>query len=154
MKEKIIYSNKGLFLAYSIANIFLMFFLLTLLILLFNDIFILSRVGFVFFVGIHISLLFFIKIQYLRIAYDEEKQLIEFHYNRRFGLKWQKKSRTVQLPLKQFDGYTLTKDSFGLTNISFFKREKKERYELGPFHIGFISKSEHHLLEETFGNSL
>jgi len=154
MKEKIIYYNKNLFLAYSVANILLMFFLLTLLILLFNDIYILSRVGFVFFVGIHISLLFFIKIQYLRIAYDEEKQLIEFHYNKRFGVNWQQKSRTVLLPFNQFDGYSLSKDSFGLTIISFFKLENKERYELGPFHIGFISHNEHQLLEETFGSSL
>ena len=106
------------------------------------------------FVGAHLFLLFFINVHYLCIYYDEAKQKIEFHYNKRFGLKWQQRSRTVLLPLKQFDGYKLQKDSLGLHTISFYKLEKKEKYELGPFHIVFLSKKERQNLEDAFGESL
>ena len=102
MNEKKIYDNKGLFILYGMVNLLMILFLLILLVLLFNDIYVLSRVGFVIFVGAHLFLLFFIKIQYLRIFYDEEKQKIEFHYNKRFGFRWQQKARTVLLPLNQF----------------------------------------------------
>ena len=124
------------------------------MILLFNDIYVLSRTGFVVFVGIHLFLLFFIKIHYLYILYNDEKQKIEFHYNKRFGLKWARKSRTVLLPLKQFDGYKISKDSMGISTISFFKLEHKERYELGPFHVGFIPQKVKEAIKETFGESL
>lgn len=154
MTEKKIYDNKLLFILYGFINIFLLLFLLTLLILLFNDIYVLSRAGFVVFVGAHLFLLFFIKIHYLCIYYNEEKQKIEFHYNKRFGLKWQQKTRTVLLPLKQFDGYKNSKDSLAISVISIFKLEHKERYELGPFHVGFISKKEKKLMKDTFGESL
>ena len=154
MKEKKIYCNKNLFIGYGTVNLILMLILLTLIILLYNNIHVLSRIGFIFFVGIHISLLFFIKIQYVRISFDEEKQLIEIDYNKRFGWKWQQKARTVLLPLRQFDGYKLTKDSIGITVISFFKLEQKDHYELGPFHIGLISKKEAQILKDAFGETL
>ncbi len=154
MNPKKIIDNKRLFIFYGVINVLLIIGLLTLLILLFNDIYILGRVGFVIFVGIHLFLLFFIKIQYLCIFYDEEKQTIEFHYNKRFGLNWQKNSRTVLLPFKQFDGYQITKDSLGFITISFFKLEKKEKFELGPFHIGLITGNEKQQLENAFGESL
>jgi hypothetical protein len=154
MTEKKIYDNKLTFILYGLVNIFLLLFLLTVLILLFNDIYILSRGGFVIFVGAHLFLLFFIKIHYLCIYYNDEKQKIEIHYSKRFGLKWQKKIRTVLLPLKQFDGYKTSKDSLAILVISIFKLEHKERYELGPFHVGFISKKEKQLMKDTFGESL
>lgn len=154
MSEKKIFDNKAIFILYGVLNIVLLLVLLTLIILLFNNIYILGRIGFVLFVGIHLFLLFFIKIHYICIFYDEEKQKIEFHYNKRFGLRWQKKSRTVQLPLKQFDGYKIHKDSMGISVISFFKLENKERFELGPFHIGVISKGKMKHMEDTFGDSL
>ena len=154
MKEKKIYSNKGLFIGYGIVNLLLVLILLTLIILLINDIQVLSRVGFIFFVGIHISLLFFIKIQYLRISYDDDEQKVEFHYNKRYGLKWEQKARTVLLPMKQFDGYKITTDSLGIIIISIFKLEKKEQYELGPFYVGYISKAEKQRIEDAFGKPL
>ena len=154
MTEKKLYDNKPLFLLYGLVNLLLILFLLTLLILIFNDVFILSRIGFVIFVGVHLFLLFFIKIHYLCIFYNDEKQKFEFHYNRRFGFRWQQKTRTVLLPLKQFDGYEISKDSMGITVLSFFKKEQKEQYELGPFHVGFISKKEAQLFQDTFGEAL
>ncbi len=90
----------------------------------------------------------------MSIYYDDEKQKIEINYNKRFGLKWKQKIRTVLLPLTQFDGYKMSVDFMGISIISFFKLEQKERYELGPFHIGFISKKEKQLMENTFGASL
>jgi hypothetical protein len=152
--EKKLLDTRNIFILYGVINLLLILILLTLLILIFNDIYILSRIGFVVFVGVHLILLFFIKIHYLCIYYDEGKQKIEFHYNKRFGLKWQQRSRTVVLPFKQFDGYKLQKDSLGLLTISFFKLEKKEKYELGPFHIVFINKKERRNLEDAFGESL
>ena len=154
MQNKKLLDSSSLFILYGVLNILLIFALLALVILFFNDIYILSRTGFVAFVGIHLFLLFFIKIQYACIFYDEEKQVIEFHYNKRFGLKWRQKSRTVLLPLKQLDGYKISKDSMGISIISFFKLEQKERYELGPFHIGYISNGVKQKLEEAFGESL
>ena len=152
--ERKIFDNKLLFMLYGLVNVLLFIFLITLVILLLNDIYILSRIGFVIFVGIHLFLLFFIKIHYVCIYYNDEKQKIEFHYNRRFGLMWQKKIRTVLLPLKQFDSYEISKDSLGIMVVSFYKLEQKERYELGPFHIGLISKKEMQLFEDTFGTAL
>lgn len=154
MPEQKIYENKVLFMLYGIVNILLLLFLLTLLTLYLNDIYILSRVGFVMFVGLHLFLLFFIKMHYLCIFYDEEKQSIEFHYNKRFGWKWQQKIKTVLLPGKQFDRYKISKDSMGISVISFFKLEQKERYELGPFYIGYLSIKEKQLLKAAFGESL
>jgi len=154
MSEKLLFENRLLFVIYGVLNVLLLAILLVLLVLIFNDIYILSRIGFVFFIGIHLALLFFIKIQYLRISYDEGKQKIEFHYSKRFGLKWHKNARTVLLALSQFDGYEISKDSFGLAIISFYKLEKKERYELGPFYIGFISGKQSSALVEAFGESL
>ena len=135
-------------------NLILIVILLILLIFIFNDIYILSRIGFLLFVGLHLSLLFFIKIHYLCIFYYEEKQKIEFHYSKRFGLKWQKRVRTVLLPLKQFDGYEISRDSLGIAIITFYKLEKKERYELGPFHVGILSRKVRKVLEKAFGESL
>lgn len=154
MNEKKIFDSKVLFLIYGIVNIFLIVILLTLIILLFNDIYILSRIQFVVFVGFHLFLLFFIKIHYLSIFYDDKNQKIEFHYNRRYGLRWQKRVRTVLLPLKQFDGYKIEKDIMGISVLTFYKFENKERYELGPFHVGMISVKEKKELENTFGKSL
>ena len=154
MAEKKIYDNKLVFILYGLINIFLLVFLITLLILLFNDIYVLSRIGFVIFVAAHLFLLFFIKIHYLCIYYKDEKKKIEFHYSKRFGLKWQQKIRTVLLPLKQIDSYEISMDFMKISVISFFKIEQKDRYELGPFHIGFISKKEKQLMKDTFGESL
>jgi hypothetical protein len=42
----------------------------------------------------------------------------------------------------------------GFSAISFFKLEQRERYELGPFHIGFLSKRIKKNLEDSFGESL
>jgi len=152
--EKKLLDTRISFILYGVINLLLILILLTLLVLIFNDIYILSRVGFVIFVGVHLFLLFFIKINYLCIFYDEGKQKIEFHYNKRFGWKWHQRSRTVLLPLGQFDGYKLQKDSLGLLSISFYKLEKKEKYELGPFHIAFLNKKERQNLEDAFGESL
>lgn len=154
MAEKKIYENKVLFLIYGIFNSILLIILLVLLVLIFNDIYILSRFGFVAFVGVHLLLLFFIKMHYLCIYYNDKKHIIEFHYSKRFGWKWQQKIKTVLLPMKQFDGYKISKDSMGLTMVSFYKLEQKEQYELGPFHIGMVSKKENQLLNDIFGKSL
>ncbi|MCG8309320.1 MAG: hypothetical protein MI975_18140 [Cytophagales bacterium] len=154
MKEMTLFDNKALFVLYGIINFILIIALLILLGLFFNDIHILNRTGFFIFIGVHIFLLFFVKIHYLRIFYREDLQKIEFRYNRRFGLKWKQKSRTVLLPLRQFDGYSISKDSLGISVISFFKLDQRERFELGPFHIGFISKKEKENLESSFGESL
>ena len=154
MQNKKILDSRFLFILYGALNLLLILTLLILVILFFKDIYILSRIGFVVFVGIHLFLLFFIKIHYLCIFYDEEKQIIEFLYNKRFGLKWRQKSRTVLLPLKQLDGYKLSNDSIGTSIISFFKLDQKERYELGPFYIGYISDKVKQKLEEAFGESL
>jgi hypothetical protein len=91
MVAKKIYSNKGLFILYGMANLFLLIFLLTLLILYLNDIYIINRIGFVVFVGVHLVLLFFIKIHYLCIFYYDKEQKIEFHYNK----QWQTKSHYI-----------------------------------------------------------
>lgn len=154
MAEIRIYNNKLLFWLYGVVNLLLIILLLTLLIFFINDIYILSRIGFIIFVGVHLFLVFFVKIHYVCIFYNDEKQKIEIHYNRRFGFKWQQKIRTVLLPLKQFDGYRITKDSMGISIIVFYKFEQKERYELGPFHVGFISKMEKQLMEDAFGAAL
>jgi hypothetical protein len=139
---------------YGGINIILILLLLTLIIFLYNDIYILGRIGFVIFVGVHLFLLFFIKIQYLCIFYDEAKQKIEFHYNKKFGWKWRQKVRTVLLPMKQFNGYKLSTDSMGISVISFYKLEQKEQYELGPFHVGIMSNKEKQNLENAFGKAL
>jgi len=154
MSENKLFDNRLLFILYGLLNVFLIIILLVLIIFLINEIYILSRTGLVIFVGIHLFLLFFIKIHYLCIIYNEEKQKIEFHYNKRFGLRWQKRSKTVLLPLKQFDGYKIDKDSMRISTISFFKLEQKDRYELGPFHVGVLSKRKRIILEENFGESL
>ena len=149
--ETKIYDNRILFSVYGIVNIALIILLLTLLTLIFNEVYILSRFGFVIFVGIHLMLFFFVKIHYLSIFFDKNGKQIEFHYNRKFGLKWREKSRTTLLPIHQFDGYRISKDSLGLSVISFFKKENTERYELGPFHVGYISKKEIQRLKDSFG---
>lgn len=146
--------TKNLFVLFGMINVMLILILLTLLILIFNDIYILSRTGFVIFVGIHLFLLFFVKIHFLRIDYDDERQKIEFHYTKRFGFRWLQNSKTVLLPLSQFDGYKLGKDTMGMITITFYKLEKKEKYELGPFHIGFLTKKQRKNLEDAFGESL
>jgi energy-coupling factor transporter transmembrane protein EcfT len=140
MEAKKLYSNHFIFSLYSYINVLLIIFLLTLLVLIFNQIYVLSRFGFVIFVGIHLALLFFVKVHYLSIYLDEENKKIEFHYNRKFGFRWLRKSRTSLLPLKQLESYKISKDSLGLPMISFFKKENKELYELGPFHVGHISQ--------------
>ena len=152
--ERKIFDNKLLFMLYGVVNFLLIIILLTLLIFFINDVYILSRIGFILFVGVHLFLVFVVKIHYLCIYYDDKKQKIEFHYNRRFGLMWQKKIRTVLLPLKQFDSYKISKDSIGIAIISFYKLDQKERFELGPFHVGLISKKEMQLLEDSFGTAL
>ena len=154
MAETKLIDNKYQFLLYGAINALLLIILMAILILFFNDIFIISRTVFVLFVGLHLFLLFFIKIHYLCAIYDDRKQLIEFHYNKKFGINWKKKTRTALLPLMFFDGYTLEKDAVGLYAISFFKLENKERYELGPFHIGLLSGHKKELLKSTFGESL
>jgi len=154
MSEKLLFENRRLFVLYGALNVLLIAALLVLLVLILNEIYILGRIGFVIFVGIHLSLIFFIKVHYLRISYDEENQKIEFTYNKKFGLKWQINARTVILPLHQFDGYELNKDSLGIAFISFYKLEKKERYELGPLSVGIISRRQRSALNEAFGDSL
>lgn len=149
-----LFDNKILFILYGILNTLLLLILITILILFFNDIFLINRTVFVLFVGIHLFLLFFVKVHYLNVHYHEQKQIIEFHYNRKFGINWNKKARTVLLPLKQFDGYQIEKDALGLHIITFFKLENKERFELGPFHIGLLSKSIKKGFENSFGESL
>ena len=142
MNEEKLYDNKLLFMAYGLVNIVLVVFLLVLLILIYNDIYILGRIGFVAFVGIHITLIFFIRIHYVCVYFDSQKRKVEIHFNRKFGLKWPQKSKTVLLPIDQFDGYKITTDSMGLQLVSFYKIQDKDRYELGPFSVGFISKKE------------
>lgn len=151
---KKIYNNRILFSAYGIINIVLIIFLLTLLILIFNDIYILSRIGFVVFVGIHIVLIFFVRIHYVCIYTDADKRTVEIHFNRKFGLKWLQKSKTVLLPFDQFDGYKISADSMGVMIVSFYKIQDKDRYELGPFSVGFISKKEKKQLVAAFGDPL
>jgi hypothetical protein len=92
-----------------------------------------------------------VKVHYLSIFYDRSKEKLEFNYNRKFGLNWMKKSRTTLLPLKQLQGYTLSKDSLGLPVISFFKIEKGVKYELGPFHVGRISGRQLKKLQDSLG---
>ena len=149
--EKKLFDNRLIFNIYGWINVFLMVFLLMLLILIFNQIYVLSRFGFVIFVGIHLALLFFVKVHYLSVYYDEEKQKLEFHYNRKFGFRWIKKSRTSLLPLKQLKRYKISSDSLGLPTISFFKKENKELYELGPFHVGYISDKNMKSLVDSLG---
>jgi hypothetical protein len=154
MAEIKLIDNRHQFLLYGVINVLLLITLIIILILFFNDIFIFSRTVFVLFVGIHLFLLFFIKIHYLSAFYNDRKQTIEFHYNKKFGIYWKKKSRKVLLPLMQFDGYKLEKDAVGLYAISFFKLENKDRYELGPFYIGILSNTKKELIKSTFGESL
>jgi hypothetical protein len=151
---KILYNNSRLFVFYGMLNLCLLLFLLTLIIFLFNEIYILSRAVFVLFIGVQTALVFFIRIHFLQVAWNENAQTIEFLYNRKFGIRWRKNATKVILPLAQFDGYSKKKDSVGLSTLSFFKLEKKERYELGPFHVGIISTKDKLTLEETFGQSL
>ncbi len=153
MAEMKIFENKWLFILYGGINTLLILILLTLITFLYNDIYLLGRIGFVIFVGVHLTLLFIIKIHYVCIFYDEADKKIEFHYNKQFGWKWRQKIRTVLLPVKQFDSYKISKDSMGLSVISFYKLEKKEQFELGPFHIGFISIEQKQLLKNAFGES-
>lgn len=153
MGEKKLYDNKQIFIWYGLFNVVLFIILLTILIFLINEIYILNRIGFVLFVGTHLFLVFFVKIHYMSIYYNDDKQKIEFHYNRRFGLKWQNKIRTVLLPLKQFDSYKISKDSMGLGIISFYKLEQNERYELGPFHVGIILRKEKQIIKDTLGET-
>lgn len=154
MAETKLIDNKYQFLLYGVINVLLLLILIVILILFFNDIFIISRTVFVLFVGLHLFLLFFIKIHYLCAIYNDQKQVIEFHYNKKFGIYWQKNSRTVSLPFKQFNGYKIEKDTVGLYAVSFYKLENKERFELGPFHIGILYKANRELLKSTFGESL
>jgi hypothetical protein len=154
MTNKKLYDNHSLFAAYGLINIMLVIFLLVLLVLIFNEIYLLTRIEFVAFIAIHIFLLFFVRIHYLKVFFDQKQKKVEFHYNRRFSLTWLKNSRTVLLPLGQFDGYEIKKDSLGLAIISFYKKKNDERYELGPFVVGFISKRERLFLKESLGESL
>ena len=139
---KRIFDNGALFRIYGWINIILVLFLLTLLVLIFNEVYVLSRVGFVVFVGIHLALIFFIRIHYLCVFIDEENERIEFHYNKRFGWRWQHKARTTLLPMKRFERHEIGKDSIGLPTISFFKKENEEEFELGPFRVGYISSKD------------
>jgi hypothetical protein len=154
MNEKKLYDNKLLFMAYGLVNIILVVFLLALLILIFNEIYILGRIGFVAFVGIHITLIFFIRIHYVCVYFDSQKRKIEIHFNRKFGLKWLQKTKTVLLPIDQFDGYKIAADSMGLPSVSFYKIQDKDRYELGPFSVGYISKEEKKQLTSALGERL
>ena len=151
---RIIYSNARLFVIFGIFNLMLLGFLLALIILLFNEVYIVSRTIFVLFVGLQTFLVFFVQLHYLKVTWDDDAQLIDFRYNKKFGLRWRQNTTKIDLPLAQFDGYRLQKDNLGLCAISFFKLERKERYELGPFHIGIIYGKERKSLEETFGESL
>jgi hypothetical protein len=151
MNEKKLYDNKWLFISYGLVNIVLVVFLLVLLILIFNDIYLLSQAGFVVFVGIHITLIFFVRIHYVSIYANAEKRKIEIHFNKKFGLKWHQKSKTVLLSFDQFDGYKITVDSMGFLSVSFYKIQDKDRFELGPFSVGFISKKEKMQLKAAFG---
>ena len=152
MEEQKIIDNRITFIVYGVLNIVLLLVLIAILILYFNDVFVLSRFEFVLFIGVHLFLLFYVKVHYLRISVDPEKQHIEFHYNMRFGLAWQKNIRSVLLPRAQFDGYELEKNSIGISVISFYKIEKEEQFELGPFFIGFLSSKERQLLQEALGS--
>jgi hypothetical protein len=154
MNEEKLYDNKLLFMAYGLVNIVLVVFLLVLLILIYNDIYILGRIGFVAFIGIHITLIFFIRIHYVCVYFDSQKRKVEIHFNRKFGLKWLQKTKTVLLPIDQFDGYKIAADSMGIPLVSFYKIQDKDRYELGPFSVGFISKKEKKQLVAAFGDSL
>lgn len=149
-----VFDNSRFFGAYGWINLLLLTFLLVLLVLIFNDVFLLPRIGFVVLLAIHVILLFFIKMHFLRIDFDEENQKIEFHYNKKFGLNWLQKSRTSILPLKQLDGYTISNNSLGLAVLSFYKLHNKERFELGPFHVGYVSKQDRKTLEEFFGDEV
>ena len=153
MEAKKLYSNHFIFSLYGYINVLLIIFLLTLLVLIFNQIYVLSRFGFVIFIGIHLALMFFVKVHYLSIYLDEQNKKIEFHYNRKFGFRWLRKSRTSLLPLNQLENYKISKDSLGLPIISFFKKENKELFELGPFHVGYISQNSMKNLTDFLGNS-
>lgn len=131
----------------------LIFILLALIYFLYNDIYVLGKIGFVVFVGVHLLLLFFVKVQYVSLFYDEENQKIKFHYNKQFGWNWSQKIRTVLLPMKQFDGYKIGMDSMGMSVITFYKLDKDDRYELGPFHVGFISNKERRRFKKLFGDA-
>ncbi len=152
--SRILFNNSRLFVFYGLLNLCLLLFLLTLIIFLFNEIYILSRTVFVLFIGIQTALVFFIRIQFLCVTWNEDTQLIEFLYNKKYGIRWRKKATKVTLSLVQFDGYSMKSNSAGLKTLSFFKLENKERYELGPFHIGIITAKERVTLEETFGEPL
>ena len=154
MTEKKIFDNSPLFKLYGIVNVFLVLMLLTLLVLFFNDVEVINRTGFVIFISIHIIFLFFIKVHYLCIIYDEENKRIEFHYNRTFGIRWRQKARTVLLPIKQFHGYQISRDQLGLVQISFFKLQDREKYELGPFHVAILTNYDKLQLQNTFGETL
>jgi hypothetical protein len=147
MMEKKLFDNHRLFAAYGWVNVLLVVFLLTLLLLIFNGVYLLSRFGFVVFVAIHLMLLFVIKVNYLCVLFDVENGRIEFYYNKRFGWRWLQKARTTLLPIKRFNGYKIGKNSFGLPVISFFKKENGEQFELGPFHVGQISEKEKEILK-------
>ena len=71
--EKKLFDNRIFFTIYGWLNIILVLVLLTLLILIFNEIYLFSRIGFVVFVGVHIALIFFIKVHYLCVFIDDEK---------------------------------------------------------------------------------
>ncbi|NJN27914.1 MAG: hypothetical protein HC819_19035 [Cyclobacteriaceae bacterium] len=146
-----IFDNKRMFLLYGLANVLMLLVLMVLLICLFYGIYLLDRLAFVVFIGIHLFLLFFVKIQYLYIEYDEHTQTFLFRYNKRFTLKWQQKSRSVILPATQMAGYTIEKDYLGLEMVSFYKSENAERFALGPIHVGRISKANKEALIKVFG---
>jgi len=147
MMERKLFDNHRFFAAYGWINVLLVVFLLTLLVLIFNEIYLLPRLGFVVFVAIHLMLLFVIKVHYLCVLLDEENERIEFNYSKKFGWCWLQKARTTLLPIKHFDGYKIEKNSFGLPVISFFKKENGEQFELGPFHVGQISQKEKEILK-------
>jgi hypothetical protein len=151
---RVLYDNRRLFILYGLLNLGLLLFLLALIILLFNEIYILSRTIFVLLVGIQTFMIFFLRLHFMQIKWDEENQTIGIVYNKNFGIRWRKNAIRVVLPLSRFDGYSLGKDSLGLPTITTYKLENKERFELGPFHIGYISKKEKALLGDTFGEPL
>lgn len=146
-----IFDNQIFFRIYGWINVILILLLLTLISLIFNEIYLLSRIGFVVFIGVHLVMIFFIKIHYLCIFFKEESESIEFHYNKKFGWRWQQKARTTLLPMKRFDRYEIGKDSFGLPVISFFKIENDEQFELGPFHVGYISEKQLKTMKDNLG---
>lgn len=154
MNKKQIIDNRGLFLAYGILNVVLLIGLVIILILFFNDIYVVSRTMFVLFVGIHLFLLFFVKVHYLSVSYDSMREIIDFQYSKKYHFKKKDRTRNVTLALSQFDGYKIEKDALGLITLTFYKLENKERFALGPFHVGFVSTASRKLLIDTFGESL